>query len=132
VPVSRPRPRRLRRSGARVDLRDAVVSAGDKLAFTVANRGRRDLLASAGYGFERRTAFVWRPRPIDQAFAAVGLPISPGQRTREMFAEVPAGFRPGRYRLTTTVTLINADGLPVRGRDTWPVNIKISRSFDVR
>jgi hypothetical protein len=49
-----------------------------------------------------------------------------------MSADVPEGFRPGRYRLTTTVTLINAEGLPVRDRNAWPVNVKISRTFKVR
>jgi hypothetical protein len=49
-----------------------------------------------------------------------------------MFAEVPQGFRAGRYRLTTTVTLINAHGLPMRDRDGWPVNVQISHPFKVR
>jgi hypothetical protein len=112
---SRPRPRR-RFSGARLDLRDGVARAGDELSFAVVNRGTRELSAGAGSGFERRTAFVWWPQHIARAFVAVGLPISPGERTREMSAEVPDGFRPGRYRLATTVTLINADGLPLRDR----------------
>jgi hypothetical protein len=98
--TSRPRPRRLRVSGARLDLRDDVVRAVEELLFTVVNRGRRQLLAGVGYGFERHTAFVWRPQHIARAFVAVGLPISPGERTREMPAEVPERFRPSRYRLS--------------------------------
>ena len=75
---------------------------------------------------------MWRPQHIDQAFVAVGLPLSAAERTREMSAEVPEGFCPARYRLAGTVTLVNSDGLPVRGLDDWPVNVKISQTFKVR
>jgi hypothetical protein len=127
----RPKPRRLRTAGARLDLRDEVLGAGDELSFTVVNRGRRPLLAGAGYGFEVRTALVWRQQRLDQAFVAIGMPVEPGQRSREMSADVPEGFRPGRYRLTVTVTLLNAEGLPLRGRDDWPVHVKISQTFKI-
>jgi hypothetical protein len=102
---NRPRPRRLRFSGARLDLGEGVVRAGDELLFTVANRGRRDLLAGAGYGFERRTALVWRPVHINQAFVAVGFPISPGGHTRELSAEVPEDLRPERDGSSRRVVL---------------------------
>jgi hypothetical protein len=45
---------------------------------------------------------------------------------------LPERFRAGRDRLTTTVTLLNADGLPGRDRDARPVNVEISHAFKVR
>jgi hypothetical protein len=46
-------------------------------------------------------------------------------------AEVPERFRPGRYRLTATVTLLNLGGVPMCGRAAWPVNVKISQTFTI-
>lgn len=121
----------VRISGARLDLHAGVVQAGSKLGYAVVNRGRRPLLAGVGYGFEKRTALGWRPQHVDVGFPAVGLPLAPGGRTRELSADVPADFRPGRYRLTTGVTLMRSDGPPMRNRDQRPVNVRISHTFTV-
>jgi hypothetical protein len=75
---------------------------------------------------------VWRPQLIARPLVAVGLRISPEECTREMSAALPECFRAGRQRLTTNVTLLNADGLPVRDRDAWPVDVEISQAFKVR
>jgi hypothetical protein len=69
---------------------------------------------------------VWPPQHIARTFVAVGLPISLVERTPEMSAAVPERFRAGRYRLTMTVTLLNADALLVRDPDVRPINVKIS------
>jgi hypothetical protein len=114
----------------RVDLRDEVVRAGGELSYAIVNQGRRRLLAGVGYGFVRRTAFAWRPQHITQAFVTIGLPVWPGERTRALSGDVPEGFRlavtGSRHRHAA-----QRRWLPARGRDDWPVNVKISQTFKV-
>jgi hypothetical protein len=107
------------------------VTPGGELAYIIVNDGRRPLLFGAGYGFEKRTALVWRALHFSQAFAAWGAQVLPGERTREMLASVPRDFRSGRYRLTTSLTVLDADGTPVR-RDGRPVNVGVSRTFVIK
>ena len=114
--------------GVRLQLRDKVGTPGGELPYTIVNEGRLPLMFGAGYGFEKRTAVVWRRLHISQAFAAWGQRVLPGTRTRAMSAHVPRDFRPGRYRLTTSLTVLDADGSPVR-RHGRPVNVAISCTF---
>jgi hypothetical protein len=107
------------------------VAPGGELPYIIVNEGRRPLLFGAGYGLEKRTVLVWRPLHISQAFAAWGAQVFPGTRTREMLARVPRDFRPGRYRLTTSLTVLDPNGLPVRRRGR-PVNLGISGAFVIK
>lgn len=108
------------------------MSAGEDVAYWIVNDGRHQLLYGAGYGVERRTALMfWRRQPIDAAFVAVGFFLASGERGREPSATVPDDFSPGRYRLTTTVTLLDEHRIPVRDARGRPVNSKVSRSFEV-
>jgi hypothetical protein len=118
--------------GARLDLRTSEVDPGGELAYTVSNHGVRQLLAGAAYGFEKRTAGVWRAQPTEMWFTLIGLRLPPGGRTRPMSASVPDDFGPGRYRLTTSVTLMRDEGGPERNRDNSPVNYEISAEFTIR
>lgn len=118
--VSRPR--------ARLVLERKTVVPGGELSYVIVNNGKTPLLFGAGYGFERRTVGVWRPRPTARAFAAWGRQVSPTEISTPMVARVPPDFEPGPYRLTTNLTVLHADGSPVRKAER-PVNIAISCAF---
>jgi hypothetical protein len=101
------------------------------LSYKLVNVGNRQLLYGAGYGFERLTAIGWRPARFEAWFVAVGFALEPGGHGSEHSATVPEHFRPGRYRLTTDVTLLHDDGTPVRDGNGWPLNYRISQRFKV-
>jgi hypothetical protein len=126
--ISGPKGRSLSSRGVRLELRDKVVTPGGELPYTIVNEERLPLMFGAGYGFEKRTVLVWRPLHIPQSFAAWGQRALPQTRTREMSAHVPRDLRPGRYRLTTSLRILDADGLPVR-RHGRPVNMAVSCTF---
>lgn len=115
--------------GVRLELRDKVVTPGGELRYAIVNEGMRPLMFGAGYGFEKRTALGWRRLRTLQAFAAWGQRVLAGTRTREMSALVPRDFRPGRYRLTTGLPVLDADGSPVRRHGRPVVSVAISCTF---
>jgi hypothetical protein len=116
------------RSRARLELELTIAKPGDELGYVIVNEGDSPLLFGAGYGFAQRKAWLWRSRSIGMAFAAWGKRLSPGERSTTMSAHVPADFEPGRYRLTTSVTVLHADGSPAR-RSAAPRQIQVSRKF---
>ena len=101
------------------------------MPYKLVNVGKRRLLYGAGYGFERLTAIGWRRQHFDAAFVAIGFALEPGEHGRELSATVPEHFQPGRYRLTTDVTLLHDDGSPVRDGNGRPLNHRISQRFKV-
>jgi hypothetical protein len=115
---------------ARLDLRSKVATAGGELSYLIANEGGVSLLFGAGYGFEADTDEGWRPLRIRQVFAAWGAQISPGTSTGEMSARVPPDLGPGRYRLTTSLSVLQMNGAPMRGPE-GTVRIAVSREFIV-
>jgi hypothetical protein len=78
------------------------------------------------FGFEERTAEGWRALHIRQAFAAWAAQLSPGRTTGVMSARVPQSLAPGRYRLTTRLTVLDVNGAPVASPDR---TIGIEREF---
>ena len=100
---------------ARLDLRSKVATPGGQLRCVIANDGGVPLLFGAGYGFEADTDEGWRPLHIRQAFAAWGAQIAPGTSTGALPAQVPPDLAPGRYRLTTSLSVLQMNGAPMRG-----------------
>lgn len=103
---------------------------GGELRYVIANEGGVPLLFGAGYGFDEDTAEGWQPLHVRQTFAAWGAQIAPGTSTGEMSARVPQDLSSGRYRLRTSLTVLQMNGAPVRGpRGT--IRITISCEFIV-
>jgi hypothetical protein len=126
-----PRTRRHRSVRVKLDLVYGAVDLGHDLRYTVLNQTERPILAAAHYEFERRASLVWRPQPITEGRVASGGPVEAGKRSREMSAHVPNDFPAGRYRLTTYLTPLDQNGLPIR-RGVWPVHIKlVSKAFSI-
>jgi hypothetical protein len=121
--VARPR--------ARLDLESAITKPGEDLVYVIVNDGESPLLFGPDYGFEQRKTALWRPRPTGMAFAAWGKSLSPGLSSTKMSAHLPADFQPGRYRLITSLTVLQADGSPVRG-PAGPKQIRVSRKFNLK
>jgi hypothetical protein len=128
---SPPIARRRRSLRVRLDLAYGTVDAGSGLPYTVRNQTRLPILAAADYGFEKRAALFWRSQPVTEARVGAGGPVEAGKRS-ELSARIPHDFHPGRYRLTTQVTPLDQNGLPVF-RGIWPVNVKlVSKAFSVK
>jgi Big-like domain-containing protein len=100
---------------ARLDVRSEVAMPGGELRYVIANEGGVPLLFGAGYGFEEDTTKGWQPLHVQQAFAAWGAQIAPGTSTGEMSARVPQDLSSGRYRLSTSLTVLQMNGAPVCG-----------------
>jgi Bacterial Ig-like domain len=115
---------------ARLDLREELARPGGELRYVIVNEGDTPLLFGAAYGFERHAAEGWRRLPVGLAFPAWGAHVSPRTSTGEMPARVPQPLSRGRYRLTTDLIVLQANGAPVRGPD-GPTNIRISREFSL-
>jgi hypothetical protein len=129
---SPPRTRRRRSVRVKLDLIEGAVDLGQDLRYTVLNQTEQPILAAAHYEFERRASLGWRSQPITEGRVASGGPVEAGKRSREMSAHVPNDFPAGRYRLTTYLTPLDQNGLPIR-RGVWPVHIKlVSRAFSVK
>jgi hypothetical protein len=129
---SLPKTRRRRSVRVKVDLVYGAVDRGQDLHYTVLNQTDRPILAAAHYEFERRASLIWRSQPITEGRVASGGPVEAGKRSREMWAHVPNDFPAGRYRLTTYLTPLDQNGLPIR-RGVWPVHIKlVSKAFSIK
>jgi hypothetical protein len=115
---------------ARIDVGGEVAVSGGELPYVIANEGDVPLLFGAGYGFEEGTAEGWRPVHIRQAFAAWGAQIAPGISSRELSARVPRDLSSGRYRLITSLIVLQMNGAPVRG-PSGPVTLTVSHEFMV-
>jgi hypothetical protein len=101
-----------------------------QLRYIIANEGAVPLLFGAGYGFDADTAEGWRPLHLWQAFAAWGAQISPGTSTSELSARVPQDLGFGRYRLTTSLSVLQMNGATMRGAE-GTISIAISCEFTV-
>jgi hypothetical protein len=98
---------------ARLELSKNVVAPGDEITHTIVNDGQAGLSFGVGYGIEERTADGWRPLSMQMAFAAVGLSVSPGQRSSPIETHIPGGLRPGQYRLTKDLRVLDSRGAPM-------------------
>jgi hypothetical protein len=97
----------------RLELSKNVVAPGDEITHTIVNDGEAALLFGVDYGIEERTADGWRPLNIQMAFAAVGLSVSPGQSSNPIGTRIPGGLRPGEYRLTKNLRVLDSHGAPM-------------------
>jgi hypothetical protein len=116
---------------ARLGIRSEVAVPGGELRYVIANEGSVPLLFGAGYGFEHDTAEGWQPVHVRQVFAAWGAQIAPGKSTGEMSARVPQDFSSGRYRLSTSLTVLEMNGAPARG-GSGTIRITVSCEFIVQ
>jgi hypothetical protein len=116
----------------RLDVVGGAVLLGDYVYYTVLNQTERPILAGGEYGFERRVALAWRSQTITEGRVCAGGPVEAGRRSGEGSAHVPEDFPPGRYRLTSSATPLDQNGLPI-SHGIWPVQIKlVSKAFRIR
>jgi hypothetical protein len=107
------------RTGVRLVPSAVLARPGERIAYSLVNRGLAAAVWGAAFRLERREGDRWVPSGPTDASRAVGYGLSPGQE-KELSLAIPDDAQPGRYRVSKDVaTHPDSEGAGTPNASAW-------------